>query len=239
MVEYWNKDGNSYDFKELEAMVHRQHLNKSNESGKDDSSPFSMSSPFPYRERKIWKKLTKPHLKPDRKELKSMIDDSNVEDELKPMPMLNEEEEDPEERMIANLRRMNDQRGNNSSSSDESRSSSDEESNVYEDDSEDDSESEESDSSEEGDSEYELSEEEQDEWMKKRKMKPTAARQKEHYRRQRNALQRAINRAIGLLKKNDPQVCIIVCPLIYLELFLPHIKLLPGYVSESNNNTGI
>ena len=59
-------------------------------------------------------------------------------------------------------------------------------------------------------------------------MKPTAARQKEHSRRQRNALQRAINRAIGLLKKNDPQVCIIVCSLIYLELFLPHIELLQG-----------
>jgi len=221
MVEYWNKDGNSHDFKELEAMVYKQHLNKSNQTDKGEQSPFSMSSPFLNRERKIWKKLTKPHLKPDKKELKGMIDDSHVEDELKPMPMLNEEEEDPEERMIANLRRMNNQRGNNSSSSDESRNSSfnKDNSSSDEDSSEDDSESvEDSDSSEEEDSEDESSEEEQDEWMKKRKMKPTAKRQKEHSRRQKNALQRAINRAIGLLKKNDPQVCMIVCPKMHLDL---------------------
>jgi len=216
MVQYWNKDGNSYHFKELEDMVHRKHLNKSNESeDKGEPSPFSMSSPFTNRERKIWKKLTKPHLKPDKKELKGMIDDSHVEDELKPMPMLDEEEEDPEERMIANLRRMNDQRGNNSSSSDESRNSSSDEDNNRSfdgDSSENDSErEEESSSSEEDDSEDESSEEEQDEWMKKRKMKPTAARQKEHSRRQKNALQSAINKAIGLLKKNDLQVCMIVC----------------------------
>ena len=109
MLKYWADNGhaNRESFLILLSHVDKARLSKERPNG----SEFSKS--FPHRARKLWRKLCYPYLKPVKDDLKGMIDNNEVEEDVNPMPVFNQEsDEDLEDRFVEHLRKKNQELGN-------------------------------------------------------------------------------------------------------------------------------
>lgn len=130
MWAYWFEE-NRESFKQLSRLVDRRQLLL--EEGQSDSdecgSPFSTS--FPNRAKKDWKKLSEPYLKRKYEDANDIIDDSSVEEEAGPRPIMADGKADPEEEMIKHLRQKNRDIGDDGSSSAESSVGSERASNSF------------------------------------------------------------------------------------------------------------
>jgi len=111
MQDYWLRDGNNDQFNHLARMVHKIHRQMMH-SGEFAWETFSES--FPNRAKKLWNKLSNPHLRQhnddDDSDSGDMDDDEDIEqEEYKPPPVLpGDEESDAEEYIAQHLPNLSD-----------------------------------------------------------------------------------------------------------------------------------
>ena len=111
MQDYWLRDGNNDQFNHLARMVHKIHRQMMH-SGKFAWETFSES--FPNRAKKLWNKLSDPHLRrheDDAEESNQMDDDEVIEQQVEYMPppvLPGDEESDAEEYIAQHLPNLSD-----------------------------------------------------------------------------------------------------------------------------------